>query len=68
MTAGSYQRHRENRTSFGTRSTLEDRLDDIVRESVEEVVQNARKIIEAGKSKDAKHQKSKSRHEVEAHS
>ncbi len=67
MTAGSYQRHRDNRTGFGARTTLEARLDDIVRESVDEVLQNAKKIIEAGKLKDAKPQKGKARHGADAH-
>lgn len=67
MTAGSYQRHRDYRAGFGARATLEARLDDIVRESVEEVVQNAKRIIEAGELKDAKPQKGKARHGADAH-
>ncbi len=67
MTAGSYQKYLDNRTGAGARSTLEARLDEIVRESVEEVVQNAKKIIEAGKFKDARPQKVKTRHGADAH-
>lgn len=67
MTAGSYQRHRDNRTGFGAKTTLEARLDEIVRESVEEVVQNAKRIIEEGKLRDAKPQKGKARRGADAH-
>ena len=38
---------------IGARPTLEERLDEIVRECVAEVVQSARQIIEAGKQQDA---------------
>lgn len=67
MTAGSYQRHRDNGPGFGARTTLEARLDEIVRESVEEVVQNAKRIIEEGKLRDAKPQKGKARRGAEVY-
>lgn len=42
-----------DRRPVGARPTLEDRLDEVVRECVAEVVQSAKQIIEEGKLQDA---------------
>jgi hypothetical protein len=66
MTTESHQKQRDYRT--GARGTLDARLEEIVKASVEEVVQSAKRIVEAARSEDARRPKGKIRDQANPHS